>query len=168
LQRIEYYTTGGSALVSVENVWAALPDHGWVSCEALRESSGLDKETLSRIIGFLVKYDFIEAQDSAGLYVKRKTGRTSPMVVINLLQSLSSSPTTQEPSKRAEIVAERVACARCGSKCLKPRSENELECQSCHQRQWRFIRLSKSRTISSLPFLRKFVSGLKHCSESNN
>jgi hypothetical protein len=159
--------------VSLEEVWAALPDHRWVSCEALRESSGLDKETLSSVIGFLVKWEFVEARNNPGLFVKRKTGKISPIVTINLLRSLTSNTVLQESTMRSGIIAERVACRRCGSKGLRRCSENKLECSSCHERQWHFIEhcgstplacesYSKVRTRSIPLFLRKLTSGRLH------
>ncbi len=164
---------GGSALMSLEDVWAALPTHEWVSCEALRESSGLDKESLSRVIKFLVKYEFVDARNNSGLYVKRKNGKPSPMVTINLLRSLASNSPVQESAMRPGIIAERVACKTCGSRYIKPIDKNQVECSNCHEHQWHFIQHcgttplaceghSKARTRSIPLFLRKLTSGRLH------
>ena len=159
--------------MSLEDVWAVLPTHGWVSCEALRESSGLDEESLSCVIGFLVRYEFVEARNNPGLCVKRRAGKPSPMVTINLLRALENNSSPQELTIRTRTIAKRVACRTCGSRDIKPIDKNQVECSNCHEHQWHFIQHcgttpltceghSKAHTRSIPLLLRKLTSGRLH------
>jgi hypothetical protein len=132
----------------LEAVWSALPEGKWESAKALGETSGLDEGTLKRIVDFLVRWDFVESRHFPELQVKRKVGRISPVEVVSLLRSVTSSqPGLLIPSGRVRL-AERVACRACGGRTLSFLGENEVECVRCHEKQWYALEISGRKTLT--------------------
>ena len=118
--------------MTLQAVWLALRDEGWVSKQSLREASGLDDNTLNRIINFLDRWDFVEVQRSPELLIRRKSGGISPQETFDLLIGMATaSPLTMRPK-----LAERVACRLCNGRELRFVGENEVVCNHCHEKQW--------------------------------
>jgi hypothetical protein len=117
----------------LESVWEVLQNGKWESKGALRRASGVDDDTLTQIINFLDRWEFVDTKRTPELFVRRKSGVISP---IETLQILSSIRSETEISKKPKVVAERVACRRCGGLQLTSIGNNELECVMCQERQW--------------------------------
>lgn len=137
----------------LEAVWSVLPEGRWESAKALEEASGLDEATLRRYVDFLVRWDFVETRHFLELQVRRKAGTISPVEVVSLLRSVTTSqPGLLIPSGRVRL-AERIACRACGNRTLSFLSENEVECTRCHERQWFAIEVGEknpgSKKVSS-------------------
>lgn len=75
--------------MSLEVVWKALSKRKWMSSGTLKQLTGLNDETLSQVIGFLVGWDFAEERNSQELFVRRKDRRLSPLIANTLLRSLT-------------------------------------------------------------------------------
>ncbi len=120
----------------LETVWAALPEERWETAEALERTSGVDEDTLKRVVNFLVRWDFVETRRFPDLRIRRKAGALSPVEVVGLLGAVTSTkPIQLEQNGRARL-AERVACIACGNRNLIFLTENEVECTKCHEKQW--------------------------------
>ena len=120
----------------LETVWAAVPEKRWESAEALGRTSGVDEDTLKRVVDFLVRWDFVETGRFPELRIRRKAGALSPVEVVGLIQTVTSTqPIPLKQSGRARL-AERVACCACGNRNLTFLTENEVECTKCHEKQW--------------------------------
>jgi hypothetical protein len=120
----------------MENVWSTLSEKRWQSANALKTESGLDEDTLMRVLNFLVRWDFAEIRRTPNLHVKRKPGAYSPIELVNVLRAVNEAPVQTTTLKRRFRIAERVACRSCGGKNLRRVGANELECAKCSERQW--------------------------------
>ena len=78
----------------LEHVWAALEQGEWKSETRLRDVSGVDADSLTLIIEFLARWDFIETRRSPDLLVRRKPSAISPMETFEQLHSIA----TQKPA----------------------------------------------------------------------
>jgi hypothetical protein len=143
----DYHRVGndpkGRAALTLESIWQSLEDGEWKSKAALKQVSGADELTLSRIIDLLKRWSFVDIIPSPELLVRRKPGSISPLEILETLHRLEDQtlPTTIRPR-----VAERVACRICGSRELNPVGVNQVECNHCHERQWYILSLQeKSR-----------------------
>jgi hypothetical protein len=102
----------------------------------LGRTSGVDADTLKRVVDFLVRWDFVETGRFPELRIRRKAGALSPVEVVGLLRKVTSTqPTPLKQNGRAKI-AERVACRACGNRNLTHLTGNEVECTKCNERQW--------------------------------
>lgn len=127
---------GEDRVVFLETVWAALPEERWESAEALGRRSGVDADTLKRVLDFLVRWDFVETGRFPDLRIRRRAGALSPVEVVDLLRTVTSKqPTPLNQSSRTRL-AERVACRACGSRNFTFLSGNEVKCTRCNERQW--------------------------------
>jgi Zn finger protein HypA/HybF involved in hydrogenase expression len=134
----------GSAL---ENVWEILEDGRWESKVTLEKISGIDDGSLNRIISFLNRWNFIEIKRTTELLVRRKPGTASPVQVFQLLSSIGSEQVTTE---KRHMLAERVACRSCGGRQLEPIEDNEVECVTCHEKQWYTLEVDKSLSTATM------------------
>jgi len=122
----------------------------------LEEASGLDEGTLKRVVDFLVRWEFVESKHFPELQIRRKAGTISPVEVVSLLRSVTTSqPELLIPGGRGRL-AERVACSACGGRSLRVIGENEVECNRCSERQWYTIErrsgiMEGQRTESEAP-----------------
>jgi len=125
----------------LETVWSAIPELEWETPEALKETSGLDEGTLKRAVDFLVRWEFVEVRQYPGMEIRRKPGAVSPVEIVSALRSISDaeSPT---PNGRVRI-ATRVACRACGHRNLTLSGPNEVECATCHEKQWFGLEIDK-------------------------
>lgn len=119
--------------MTLEGVWEVLENGRWESKEALGEASGVDENTLIRIINFLDRWDFVEIQRTPELLVRRRPGALSPVETFNLVRAVNGRLSV--PSRHRRL-AERVACCVCGERNLSQVSGNEVECSRCHEKQW--------------------------------
>jgi hypothetical protein len=117
----------------LEAVWQILENGKWESKQALREASGVDDDTLSRIINFLNRWNFVDIQRSPELLVRRRPEAISPVETFDLLRAITDSSSI--PTTRPRL-AERVACRVCNGRDLKFVGINEVECTGCHEKQW--------------------------------
>ncbi len=126
----------------LEAVWSAIPELEWETPETLKKTSGLDEGTLRRTVDFLVRWEFVEVRQYPGLQIRRKPGAVSPVEIVSLLRSIGDeeSPT---PSGRVRI-ATRVACRTCGHRKLTLSGHNEVECATCHEKQWFALEIDKA------------------------
>ena len=132
-------------LTALENIWRILENGKWKTIPALAEASGLDPETLTRIINFLTRWNFAETQRSPQLLVRRRRDTISPTQTLEFLSEIDNSPPIQQAGHR---LAERIACRRCNGRELKFVGENEVECERCHEMQW--YSLDKSEPLANV------------------
>ena len=124
-------------------VWQVLRDGDWASKQSLREASGVDDNTINRIISFLDRWDFVDVQRSPELLIRRKPGAISPEETFALLtEMVAASPLSKRPK-----LAERVACRICNGRELSFVGGNEVECDHCHEKQWYAIEMDYSSGI---------------------
>ncbi len=124
----------------LDSVWSALSEDHWISAEQLRDASGADEQTLRRVVDFLVRWNFAEARREPSLRVKRRADAISPTDVVQVLNAARDAPETKANGPNGLYRrAERVACRTCGGRSLRETGENEVECTTCHERQWRAI-----------------------------
>ncbi len=121
--------------MTLDTIWAAIPERRWEFAEALNKTLGVDEQTFRRVVNFLVRWDFIEIEQSPELRIRKKAGALSPIEVVNLLSLVNSAKPRSKRNRRTRL-AERVACRACGSLNLTHLAENEVECAKCHERQW--------------------------------
>jgi len=124
----------------LETVWSAIPELEWETPEALKRTSGLDEGTLRRTVDFLVRWDFVEVRQYPGLQIRRKPGAVSPVEIVSVLRQIGDP---KPPSGRVRI-ATRVACRACGKRNLTLSGQNEVECATCHEKQWLAIEINKA------------------------
>ena len=129
----------------LESVWSAIPELEWESQEELKQTSGLDEGTLKRTVDFLVRWEFVEVKQDPDTQIRRKPGAISPVQTVTLLRSIDD-PKSPEPSDGVRI-ATRIACRVCGCKNLTLSGHNEVECETCHEKQWFAI----DKTTKKLP-----------------
>lgn len=142
--------------VFLEVVWSALSERRWQSPDELKAALGVDESTLMRIVDFLVRWGFAEVRRFPSLDVRRKSGAASPTDVVDLLRAVKESPQAATISKRGFRLAERVACRACGGRSLREIGENEVECTTCHERQWFAVEFGKERAeVSGAPRARR-------------
>lgn len=132
----------------LENVWSALSVDGWKSAETVQERAGIDADTFRRVIGFLVRWNFIETRKSPSLQVRRRSGTISPVDVASLLQSVTGQPGLS-PTKMQGNLAERVACRACGGRSFSFLGENQVECKGCGEKQWFTIRIDEKQELEA-------------------
>ena len=132
----------------LETVWAALPEERWESAKALEKTSGVDEDTLKRVVDFLVRWDFVETARFPELRIKRKAGILSPVEVVGLLRTVTSTPPKPLKQNERTRLAERVACRACGNRNLTFIAENKVECAKCHERQWFAIERVENKSDS--------------------
>jgi hypothetical protein len=125
--------------LTLETVWQILESDQWKSQTSLRELCGVDDDTLTNIINFLTRWEFVDVQRSPELLVRRKPGAISPVETFHLLQGFTQGL----PSTRDKL-AERVACRVCSGRELSFIGVNEVECNRCHERQWYTIEAGES------------------------
>ena len=141
----------GLIRVAIERVWRNLESGKWKSKAALREACGADDDTVTRIINFLTRWEFVDTKRSPELLVRRKPGALSPVETFEVLSRLSDGSPTQTARPR---IAERVSCGACGSRDLGFVGVNEVECNRCHEKQWYAIVLEeKTRSHAGPSFL---------------
>jgi len=133
----------------VEDVWAALTEEKWQSFRALRNISGLDEDSLTRVVNFLVRWNFAESCRLRELHIRRKPGTISPPEIVALLHTLTQDRRVKTLSGQVGILAERVACRICGGQAFIPLGGNQVECSHCGERQWYAIDKLKIRNYSS-------------------
>jgi hypothetical protein len=126
----------------LETVWSAIPELEWETPEALKKTSGLDEGTLRRTVDFLVRWEFVEVRQYPGLQIRRKPGAVSPVEIVNVLRSIGDAESST-PSGRVRI-ATRVACRACGHRKLTLSGHNEVECATCHEKQWFALEVDKA------------------------
>jgi len=129
--------------LTLESVWGILESGQWESKDALKKASGVDDDTLTGIIGFLDRWQFIETKRTPELLVRRKSGVISPVETLQILRSINSE-TTETTSQKPNTIAERVACRRCGGRHLATIGHNEVECATCHEKQWFALEIDKT------------------------
>lgn len=127
--------------VTLENVWEALKGGQWESKTNLGEISGVDQDTLTRMIYFLDRWDFVDVRRGPELLVRRKTTAISPIETFQLLRSVTKQPAI---SRKPTRIAQRVACRKCGGRQLTITGQNEVECVTCHESQWYTLEGSSS------------------------
>jgi hypothetical protein len=133
----------------LEAIWSALSDDQWLSVNELRAVSGADENTLTRIVDFLTRWNFVEVRRSPSLRVKRRIGVMSPAEVVGLLRAVGDHSETETVTmpKRGMRLAERVACQLCGGRSFHVVGENEVECTTCHEEQWYAIDIPPSEKV---------------------
>lgn len=140
---------GGREGFVLDVIWSALPERKWISREALKEAAGTDEDTLTRIINFLTRWDFIEsrASDSAEHQLRRREGAIDLLKAANLLQQVTAKGPSRIVTGSRRVV-ERLACRICGGKSLSYAGGNMVECSRCHEQQWYAIDVSNSSFAS--------------------
>jgi len=125
--------TAGLTDAALKCVWHSLECEKWVSRAALKAASGADDNSLTCIINFLERWEFVDVKPFPQLLLRRKPGSFSPMEIYEVLRRLAdqSAPRTSRPR-----IAERVACRACSSRELNFVGSNEVECIRCHEKQW--------------------------------
>jgi len=118
----------------LESVWSAIPELEWESQETLKQTSGLDEGTLKQTVEFLARWEFVEIRQYPDVQIRRKPGALSPVQTVTLLRSIDE-PKSPEPSDGVRI-ATRIACRVCGCRNLTLTGHNEVECETCHEKQW--------------------------------
>jgi hypothetical protein len=126
----------------LETVWSAIPELEWETPEALKKTSGLDEGTLKRTVDFLVRWEFVEVRQYPGTQIRRKPGALSPVEIASALRSIGDAK-PQTTSGRVRI-ATRVACRACGHRNLTLSGNNEVECATCHEKQWFALEIDKA------------------------
>lgn len=127
----------------LEVVWSKLSEHRWRPIRDLETCTGADSGRLTRIIDFLVCWEFAEVRHSPTLQIRRKPGTLPPVDVVEILGvDLDGALTARKRSLR---LAERVACCVCGFEKLRRVDVNEVECEKCNERQWYSIEISERR-----------------------
>jgi hypothetical protein len=124
--------------MTLEAVWQILAKGRWESNQALEKASGVDDDTLTRIINFLDRWKFVDIRQSPELMVKRKAYALSPVETFDLLRAIANRSSPPIPTTRPKI-AERVACRACNGRALSFVGLNEVECNQCHEKQWHAI-----------------------------
>jgi len=122
--------------LTLESVWETLREDEWESETELKIAAGLDDDALAQVIKFLDHWRFVETKRTPELFVRRKSGVISPIETFQILSSIT--PETPVPSEH-NIIAERVACCNCGGLQFTSVGNNELECVTCHEKQWRTL-----------------------------
>ena len=135
---------------SVDGVWDALEEGTWMSPDVLRQASGVESERLNRIVNLLHRLRFVEIEMFPELRIRRKEGVMSPIPVFQLLRELANKEYDPAVCERPRGIAKRVACRSCGGRRLKDAGENEVECLSCHERQWLRIEINQD-SLSGCP-----------------
>jgi len=125
--------TAGLTEVALTSVWHGLKCGKWISRVALKEASGTDDDSLTCIINFLTRWEFVDVKPFPELLVRRKPGSFSPMEIYGVLRRLADQ---SAPSTSRSRIAERVACRACNSRELNFVGPNEVECTRCHEKQW--------------------------------
>ena len=126
----------------LESVWSAIPELDWESQETLKQTSGLDEGTLKRTVDFLARWQFVEIRQYPDLQIRRKPGALSPVEIARVLRSVRD-PKSPTASGRVRI-ATRVACRACGCRTLTLSGQNEVECGTCHEKQWFALEIDKT------------------------
>jgi hypothetical protein len=127
----------------LEVVWSKLSERRWRPIRDLETCTGADSSRLTRIIDFLVCWEFAEVRHSPTLQIRRKPGTLPPVDVVEILGvGLDGALTARKRSLR---LAERVACCACGFEKLRRVDVNEVECEKCNERQWYSIEISERR-----------------------
>ena len=119
--------------MTLETVWRILENGRWEPRAALKEASGVDDETLTNIINFLNRWNFVDIERSPEILVRRKPGAISPVETLQLLRQITDRASPPTPGHR---FAERVACRVCEGRNLSFIGINEVECNQCHEKQW--------------------------------
>jgi len=119
--------------MTLETVWRTLENGKWEPKSALLEASGVDDETLTNVINFLARWNFVEVERSSELLIRRKRGAISPVETLEVLSGIADG---ESISKTRRTLAERLACRVCDGRELNFVGENEVECNECHEKQW--------------------------------
>jgi hypothetical protein len=127
----------------VKDVWAVLTEEKWQSLQALRNMSGLDSDSLTRVVNFLVRWNLAECRQLQELHIRRRSGAISPMEIVALLHALTQDSRVKASSGQVGILAERVACRNCGGRELIRLGGNKVECTHCGEQQWLAIEKPK-------------------------
>jgi hypothetical protein len=143
--------------MTLESVWQSLEGGKWKSFAVLSQTCGADHDTLTRIINFLARWEFVDIKPSPELLVRRKPGSISPVETFKALSRLAE----ESPTPAAHVrIAERVACRNCGSRELEFVGVNEVECNRCQEKQWYAI-MRRENTGSFAYFIDRVLNPLK-------
>lgn len=119
--------------MTLEAVWDVLEEGRWASRQALKEAAGVDEDTLTTILSFLDRWNFIDVELSPEPLIRRKPSTISPIETLNLLRQITErSP----PQPTSPLIAQRLACRVCNGHDLSFVGVNEVECDKCHEKQW--------------------------------
>jgi len=114
---------------NLERVWEKLEGGQWESRAELQAACDEDSSSLTQIITFLDRWNFIEMEHRPELRVRRKPKTLSPTETFRLLTKLA-------PQKNGHVIAKRVACRSCGKRQFRFIEGNIVECSTCRERQW--------------------------------
>lgn len=129
----------------LEEIWSALSVTRWQSIASLLRTSGMDEATLTRVVDFLVHWDFAETRKFSKFQVRRKPGAVSPVEVLDVMRPTAICQHPRNPNRRWS--AERVTCGACGHRDFHFIEENQVECLRCSEKQWYKIELDNSETM---------------------
>jgi hypothetical protein len=87
-------TRRGLEALVLDATWSTPPEGSWISGRALKEATGTDDVTFTRVINFLTSWDFIEAKTSPELQLQRKQEQSTPS---KRRSSFGKSPPTALP-----------------------------------------------------------------------
>jgi hypothetical protein len=136
--------------MSLDTVWAALPELEWTSAERIQATTGLDYDCLSHILDFLIRWQFVEARNDPELRIRRRFGTISPVDVVEDIRRFKAAESKASLSLRRVKLVERVACRVCGERSFNFVGQNLVECQRCQERQWYAIETEKTARIQEL------------------
>jgi len=110
----------------------------------LKEATGTDDATFTRVINFLTSWDFIESRTFPEFQLRRKQGAIDPLKTVEQLREITANRPPLIVTGGRRRIAERLACGICGGKSLSYVGGNVVECNRCHERQWYTIDLGQS------------------------
>jgi hypothetical protein len=148
--RIRQGTVDPTRIV-LKGVWRSLEGGKWKSRAALKEASDADDDSLTCIINFLTRWEFVDIKQFPELLLRRKPGSFSPMETFEVLSRLADQSL---PLPSRSRIGERVACRACDWQELNFVGPNEVECTRCHEKQWYAIEAEARTERKSSYYLR--------------
>lgn len=139
----------------LDATWSAVPEGRWISRRALKEATGTDDVTLTRVINFLTSWDLIESRTSPEVQLRRKEGAIDPVKAVDQLQEIIANGPSRIVTSGRRRIAERLACRICEGESLDYVGGNMVECHRCHERQWYAIDVAQSSFSSDMDARRK-------------
>ena len=118
---------------TMETVWRILENGKWEPKAALLEATGVSDETLTNVINFLTRWNFVEIERYPELRIRRKRGAISPMKTLEVLRGITD---TESSPKTGRKLVERLSCRVCNGRELNFVGVNEVECNRCYEKQW--------------------------------